>query len=77
MHLFLWYDTPGVRANVFQVPAGYGLRIVCLNFLRPGWNVGTNGMERDYSWSFAPFQAVCVHFEFQATEQPTRIEITK
>ena len=34
--------------------------------------VGTVGMERDSSWSFVPFQAVCVHFEFQATEQPTR-----
>ena len=31
-------------------------------------------MERDYSWSFVPFQAVCVNFEFQATEQPTRKE---
>ena len=36
--------------------------------------VGTVGMERDYSWSLVPFQAVCVHFEFQATEQPTRTE---
>ena len=26
--------------------------------------VGTVGMERDYSWSFVPFQAVCVHYEF-------------
>ena len=30
--------------------------------------VGTVGMERDYSWSFIPSQAVCVHFEFQATD---------
>ena len=36
--------------------------------------VGTAGMERDYSWSLVPFQAVCVHFDFQATEQPTRTE---
>ena len=36
--------------------------------------VGTVGMERGYSWSFDPFQAVCVHFEFQATEQPTPTE---
>ena len=37
--------------------------------------VGTVGMEQDYSWSFVPFQAVCVHFElFQATERPTRTE---
>ena len=26
--------------------------------------VGTVGMERDYSWSFVPFQVVCVHPEF-------------
>ena len=26
--------------------------------------VGTIGMERDYSWPFVPFQAVCVHTEF-------------
>ena len=31
-------------------------------------------MERDYSWPFVPFQAVFVHFEFQATEKPTRTE---
>ena len=36
--------------------------------------VGTVGMERDYSWSFVPFHALCVHFEFLATEQPTRTE---
>ena len=26
--------------------------------------VGTVGMELDYSWSFVPFRAVCVHAEF-------------
>ena len=31
-------------------------------------------MERDYSWSFVQFPAVCVHFEFPATEQQTRTE---
>ena len=36
--------------------------------------VGTVGMERGYSWSLVPFQAVCAHTEFPATEQPTRIE---
>ena len=38
--------------------------------------VGTVGMERGYSWSFVPFQAVRVHtVNFQATEQPTRTGI--
>ena len=32
-------------------------------------------MEREYSWSFVPFQAVCDHTEFQGTEQPTRTEM--
>ena len=38
--------------------------------------VGTVGIERDHSWSFVPFQAVCVAFEFLATEQPTPAENT-
>ena len=34
----------------------------CLNLFRPA---GTVGMERDYSWPFVPFQAVCVHTDSQ------------
>ena len=35
--------------------------------------VRTVGMELDYSWSFVPFQAVCVHSEFSAgTRSSTR-----
>ena len=36
--------------------------------------VGTVGMERDYSWSFVPFQVFVSILNFQATEQPTRTE---
>ena len=32
--------------------------------------VGTAGMERDYSWSFVPFQAACVHSEFPRNRAP-------
>ena len=43
----------------------------CLNFIRPSWN-GWNGTRLFVV--VVPFQAVCVHTEFQATEQPTRTE---
>ena len=34
--------------------------------------VGTVGMERGYSWSFVPFQAVCVHTEFPGNRATDR-----
>ena len=40
------------------------LRLACGCVLTSFGRVGTVGMERGYSWSFVPFQAVCVHTEF-------------
>ena len=54
------------RGELYAVPhaRGSATRITSGRVLTYFGRVGTVGMERGYSWSFVPFQAVRVHTEF-------------